>query len=236
MEKKKDFLNISDEEFEDCWEDVLQKTRQKFEARKEKGFSDGKKKRKKIELNQYPGNKEFDRILHEIGLSVESLLIRSLFRDKIESGQFGGYKELLDVVLPEHNVFRNEDEFKTFLECYLSLWNSLVGEYTKDKQKTSEKLKILRKRCLDILISNIKFIREFDKMHIDPDKLPRDLMKKLMESDSMMQGMLDLLERKPEEADKSGTVGILESLNGVESIIAQIKRDIYKKLNIHLKH
>lgn len=73
-------------------------------------------------------------------------------------------------------------------------------------------------------------------MHIGIDNLPRDLMRKLIESDMMMQGMLDLLERKPEEADKSGAVGMLESLSGVESIMDQIKRDIYEKLNIRLKH
>lgn len=121
MEKKKDILNITDEEFEDYWEDILQKTLRNFKERKEKDFSDGKKKRRKIVLNQYPGDKEFDKILHEIGLSFDPLLIRSLFKDKIESGQVGGYKELLDVVLPEHPVFRDENEYRAFLECYLSL-------------------------------------------------------------------------------------------------------------------
>jgi len=236
MEKKKDILNIDDDEFEDYWKDILQKTIQKFEERKEKDFSDGKRKHRKIELNRYPGDEEFDKILHEIGLSLDSFLIRLLFKDKIESGQVGGYKELLDVVLPENNIFLDEDEYRAFLECYLSLWNSLVAEYTKRQQKTSAELKILRKKCLNLLISKIKFIRELDKKHIAPDKLPRDLMRKLMEPDMMMQGILYLMERKPEEADKPGGNGLLESLSGVEIIIDHIKRDIYEKLNIRLKH
>ncbi|HAM39527.1 MAG: hypothetical protein A2539_05235 [Elusimicrobia bacterium RIFOXYD2_FULL_34_15] len=236
MKKNKSILNISDEEFENCWEDMLQKTMRKLEERKEKQFSGGKKSRKKVKLDQYPGDREFNKILHEMGLSLDPFLIKSLFRDKIESGQIGGYKELLDVVLPEHNAFRDEDEYKTFLECYLSLWNSLTVEHTEGKRKTSAELLTLRKKCLDMLVSNIKFIRELDKMNIDPAKLPRDLMRNLMESDAMMQGILDLLERKPEEASKPGSDDFLKSLSGVESIMNQIKHDIYKKLGIQLKH
>ncbi len=235
-DNKKDLLNINDDEFEDYWEDTLQKSLQKFEERKEKSFAAGKKKHGKIKLNQYPGDKEFDKILHEIGLSLDAFLLRSLFKDKIESGQIGGYKELLKVVLPENNIFLDEDEYKAFLECYLSLWNSLVAEYAEGKQKTSAELKTLRKKCLDLLMSNVKFIRELDKMNIDIDKLPRDLMRKLMESDTMMMGMLDLLERKPEEAARPGAAAMLETLSGVEVIIDQIKRDIYEKLGLQLKH
>jgi len=44
------------------------------------------------------------------------------------------------------------------------------------------------------------------------------------------------LERKPEEADKPGNDGLLESLSGVEIITDQIKRDIYEKLGLQLNH
>ena len=236
MTKKKDILNVTEEEFENYWEDTLQKSTRKLEEREAKSSFAGKKKRRKIELNQYPGDREFDKILHEIGLSVDPLIMKSLFRDKIELGQVCGYKEVLGEVLPEHNIFLDENEFKTFLEYYLSLWNSLAAEYKEGRRKTSEKSRVLRKKCLDMLLSNVKFIRELDKQHIEPDKLPQDLIKMLLEGDSMVQGVLALMENKPEEADKPEAEDVLKRLGEIEFATDKIKSDINKELGIQLKH
>jgi len=236
MENKKDISQVTGDEFETYWENALQDTYQKIKDRKSGNQPADKQNRKNINLDHYPGDEEFDKLLHKIGLSVDPLLIKSLFRDKIESRIADGYKEILAIVLPEYNIFRDEDEFRTFLEYYLSLWNHLDAEYRASGRKTSEGARTLRKKCINILLSNIKFIRDIDKQHIEPDKLPKDLMRKLIEGDSMIQGIIDLMERKPEEADSKGTDNLLGTLRGVELIIDEIQSDIKKELGICLKH
>lgn len=230
MKKNKDIFKIDYEGFEKIWKDSIAANERNTEERKNKDIENKSDIYSKLNFKSYPGDKIFDKFLGELGLSINPIMIRALFRDRIESGDEAAFRNLFKVILPENNIFKDKKEFEIFLCYFMSLWNHLCSEYETGKRKKIERTKILRRKCIDILLSNTNFIRGLDKNNHKPQDLPPRLMKRLMEADGIIQGILTMIEDKPRTADSPETDETLNHLDMMTISIDEIKRDIREYL------